>query len=238
MAEYPHSGHRQRVKERYLTGGIEVFSKHELVEMLLFFGIPQKDTNPLAHRLIDTFGSIRELLSADRDALMHVEGMTANAATLLNLIGDLRRYCAEEEMPMGTSLADIEDQVKFLMPKFDMQASEALWMVSLDHACRVLAVHLVSRGTPVSSDVNVREILRHALSDNAVKVIIAHNHPSGLALPSRADLDATANIARTLKPTGVKLLDHFIFARGGDCVSFEQTASIRDTLNGKNVSFF
>ncbi len=238
MAEHPHSGHRQRVKERYLAGGVEVFSKHELVELLLFFGVAQKDTNPLAHRLIDTFGTIREILSADRDVLMRVEGMTPGAATLLKLVGDLRRYCAEEEMPMGTSLADIEDQVKFLMPKFDMQSSEAVWMVSLDHACRVLAVHMVSRGTPVSSDINVREILRYALADNAIKIILAHNHPSGLALPSRADLDATAHIARTLKPAGVTLLDHFIFARGGDCVSFEQTASIRETLVGKNVSFF
>lgn len=238
MADHPHSGHRQRVKDRYLTGGVDVFSKHELVELLLFYGIPQKDTNLLAHRLVETFGTVREILSADRDVLLRVEGMTPGAATLLKLVGDIRRYCAEEEMPFGTCLADIEDQVKFFRPKFEMQANETIWMVSLDHANRILAAHLVSKGTPVSSDVNVREILRYALSDNAVKLLIAHNHPSGLALPSKADLDATAHIARSLKAAGIKLMDHFIFARGGDCVSFDQTHSIRNTLHGENVSYF
>lgn len=238
MADHPHGGHRQRVKNRYLAGGVDVFSKHELVELLLFYGIPQKDTNLLAHRLVETFSTVREMVNADRDVLLRVEGMTPGAATFLKLVGDVCRYCAEEEMPFGTCLTDIEDQVRFFKPKFEMQAGEMIWMVSLDHANRILAAHLVSKGTPVASDVNVREILRYALSDNAVKLLIAHNHPSGLALPSKADLNATAHIARSLKAAGVRLMDHFIFARGGDCISFDQTRSICATLNGDDVSYF
>ncbi len=238
MPDHPHGGHRARVKERYLAGGIDVFSKHELVEFLLFFGIPQKDTNALAHTLLDTFGSVRGVLNADRDLLLQIKGMTPHAATLLKLVGDLRRYCAEEETPFGTSITDTEAQVNFLMPKFEGLANEAVWMISLDRMCRILAVHMVSKGTPMSADINCRELIRYALADNAVRVIVAHNHPSGLALPSQDDLDTTAYIARSLKAVGVTMLDHLIFARDGDCVSFYQTEVIRDVLNGKNIDFF
>ena len=88
-----HNGHRQRLKDRFRKEGLDHFDEHQVLELLLFYCIPRQDTNPLAHRLMNTFGSVREVLNADRDVLLRVEGMTENAATLLSLVGDLRRYC-------------------------------------------------------------------------------------------------------------------------------------------------
>lgn len=233
MAEHLHSGHRERVKKRYIDNGVKAFAPHELVEMLLFFGIPQKDTNPLAHRLMETFGSVRAILNADRAVLLRVEGMTPNAATLLTLVGDLRRYCAEEEMPFGTPLTTINEQVRFFLPRFVDQTSESVWMASLDILSRVSGVHKISQGTAITADINIREVLRHALSDNAVKVILAHNHPSGIAVPSHDDINTTAQLAVTLNGAGIELTDHLIYARNGDCVSFRETASLMSVLRGE-----
>ncbi len=232
MPQHSHGGHRDRVRERYISNGSEGFAPHELVELLLFYGIPRRDTNPLAHRLIDTFGSVRDVLGADRAMLLRVEGMTPNAATLLNLVGDLRRYCAEEERPLGMSLLSTTDQVDFLRPRFEDQGEEEVWMLSLDILTRVIGVHKISHGSPLSADVNTREVLRHALADNAVRVVIAHNHPSGIAVPSKSDVDTTLRLAITLMGAGVHLLDHLIFARDGDCVSFRETKSLEGVLRG------
>ncbi|MBQ4616984.1 MAG: RadC family protein [Clostridia bacterium] len=221
------------MRERYLHNGTDAFAPHELVELLLFYGIPRRDTNPLAHRLMDTFGSVRNILNADRDVLLRVEGMTENAATLLSLVGDLRRYCEQEKRPRGTSIVDTEEQVSFLRSRFEDLAEEEVWLVSLDILSRVVGVHKISHGTPLSAEINTREVLRHVLADNAVRAIIAHNHPSGIALPSNRDITTTATMAITLAGAGVRLVDHLIFARDGDCVSFKQTDCIAGALRGE-----
>ncbi len=235
MAEHLHGGHRQRVKQRYIEHGAESFAPHELVEMLLFFGIPQRDTNPLAHRLMNEFGSMRSLLQADRSMLLRVEGMTENAATLITLVGDLRRFCDREELPVGSLLFNTTLRVKYLKPRFDGESAEIVWMVSLDQTDRVIAAHRLGVGTRTASEIGVRDVLRHALADNAEKVILAHNHPSGLALPSQADVDTTVAMANLLKGAGMELVDHVIFAKDNDCISFRETALLKPALEGKPV---
>ena len=235
MAEHLHSGHRGRVKQRYIEHGVEAFAPHELVEMLLFFGIPQRDTNPLAHRLMDEFGSVRRILQADRSMLLCVEGMTENAATLIKLVGDLRRYCDREELPVGSLLFSTALCVKYLKPRFDGESAEVVWMVSLDQTDRVIAAHRLGVGTRTASEIGVRDVLRHALADNAEKVILSHNHPSGLALPSQADIQTTIAMANLLKGAGIELVDHIVFAKDNDCISFRETALLRPALEGQAV---
>ncbi len=232
VPSHSHDGHRDRVRERYITSGAQAFAPHELIELLLFYGVPRRDTNELAHRLLDTFGSVRDVLGADRAMLLRVKGVTPNVATLLNLVGDLRRYCAEEERPLGMSVLETSEQVEFLRPRFEDLGEEEVWMLSLDILTRVIGVHKISHGTPISADVNTREVLRHALADNAVRVVVAHNHPSGIAVPSQADIQTTAKLAITLAGAGVRLLDHLVFARDGDCVSFRETRAISGALRG------
>lgn len=235
MADHDHGGHRARVRQRYITSGLDAFAPHELVELLLFYGIPRRDTNPLAHRLIDTFGSVGAVLAADHGMLMKVEGMTENAAVLLHLLGDLKRYCALEELSVGMTMHTTEDYVRYLAPRFDGLGAEQIWMVSLDVLSRVIGVHRITDGTHAMAEVSVRDVVRFALADNAVYVTIAHNHPSGIAIPSVSDLRMTEGMARMLEPMGIKLIDHLIFARDNDCVSFRDTPRLAPTLQGMHV---
>lgn len=235
MAEHPHGGHRARVKQRYAVGGLDAFSPHEIVEMLLFFGIPQRDTNLLAHRLIDQFGNVSNILSADKELLMNVEGMTPGAVTLLKFVNDLQSYCANEKHPFGVQLMKIDQWVSYLMPRFDKLGVEEVWIVTMDVLSRVHGVHCVSKGSPLSSDVNIRKIVQLALEDNATKIILAHNHPSGIAIPSEADVQSTMMLSNSLATVNIRLVDHLIYA-GDECVSFLATDRIRASLIGRECS--
>ena len=228
----PHKGHRERMKNRYIEQGFRSFEPHELVEMLLYFGVAQQDTNPLAHELLNMFGTVKAVLRADREILLSVKGVTPHVATLLNLVGDLHRYCAEEEQPLGVPLRVTKDFVAFLKPRFDGLPVEEVWVVCLDVLSRVVGVHRVSRGTPANAEVNLRNILQYVLSDNASKMIVAHNHPSGIALPSEPDIHMTVALAKALNAMNVQLRDHLIFARDNECVSFNDTDDIECTLHG------
>ena len=227
-----HAGHRSRMKERYIAKGFRDFEPHELIELLLYFGIPQRDTNPLAHELLNTFGSVNAVLSADREVLCSLEGVTPHVATLLNLVGDLHRYCGEEAMPLGVTLRTTTDFVAFLRPRFDRLPIEQVWIVCMDMLARVVGVHQISSGTSLGAEVNLRRILQLALADNASKMVLAHNHPSGIALPSNPDIETTAILAKALKGVNIQLLDHLIYARDNECISFNDTDDLRHNLNG------
>ena len=228
-----HSGHRERMKQRYIENGFRELMPHQLMEMLLFYGIPRKDTNPLAHRLLNTFGSFNAVLRADRELLLSVEGVTPHVATMLNLVGDVHRYCAEESSCLGEPLRTTEDFVAFLKPYFDCLPVEEVWIVCMDMLSRVVGVHQISSGTPLNADVNLRKIMQFALSDNACKLIMAHNHPSGIAIPSNPDINTTIALAKALEGMNIQLRDHLIFARDNECVSFNDTYEIQPTLQGK-----
>ena len=230
--ENPHAGHRDRMKKRYLSKGFRDFEPHELLEILLYYGVPQRDTNPLAHRLLNTFGSVNAVLSADREVLCSVDGVTPHLASLLNLVGDLHRYCAEEATSLGVPLRVTSDFVKFLSPRFDRLPAEQVWILCMDVLSRVIGVHQISSGTPLGSDVNMRRIMQMALADNACKIVLAHNHPSGIALPSQADIQTTTLLANALQGVNIQLVDHLIFARDNECISFSDTEELQPTLKG------
>jgi len=227
-----HKGHRERMKNRYISKGFRDFEPHELIEILLYYGVPQRDTNPLAHELFNTFGSVNAVLSADREILCAVKGVSPNLATFLNLVGDIHRFCSEEAMPTGMTLRYTTDFVSFLQPRFDRLPVEQVWIVCMDVLARVVGVHQISSGSPISSEINVRRIMQLALADNASSLIIAHNHPSGIALPSEPDILATIELAKALKGVGIRLRDHLIFARDNECVSFNDSEAVQQTLEG------
>ena len=228
-----HAGHRERMKKRYLSKGFRDFEPHELLEILLYYGVPQRDTNPLAHELLNTFGSVNAVLSADQEVLCSVKGVTPHLACLLNLVGDLHRYCAEEATRLGVPLRITSDFVKFLSPRFDRLPVEQVWIICMDILSRVIGIHQISSGTPLGSDVDMRRIMQLALADNACKIVLAHNHPSGIALPSQVDITTTATLAKALDGVNIRLVDHLIFARDNECISFNDTEELRPTLKGK-----
>lgn len=209
-----HSGHRERLRERVRSEGLESFSEHEVLELLLTYAIPQRDVNPLAHELVRRFGSLSGVLNADEAELTRVPGVGRQAALLLTLTPQLMRYYqlnALGERPVIVNLAQAQ---AYCMPLFLGAHEEQLFEICLDQSGHVLHRTLLHVGTIDEVAFYPRMIAREALRWDAHGVLLAHNHPSGTAEPSEADLLATKEAAAALHAVGVKLVDHLIFSSG------------------------
>ena len=221
-----HGGHRQRLKDRFLRDGLDHFEEHQVLELLLFFGIPQRDTNPIAHALINRFGSLSRVLEASPEELTEVPYVGENAATLLTLIREISRYyqvnCAKREQ----ILSHIDDCGRYLVPFFHNRTTETVFLLCLDAKCKVLCCEKVGQGGVNSAGVPIRAVVETALRANATSAILAHNHPSGLAIPSREDVMTTRRVAAALDAVEIELTDHIVVA-DGEWVSMAQSGLYR-----------
>ena len=217
-----HKGHRQRLKNRFLAEGLDHFNQVNALELLLFYCVPRKDTNPLAHRLLDHFGKLHNVLEASYEELLQVEGMTANAATYLNLVHAAGRYYAKNRSQEATILENIEQCGRYLMPCFHGLQNETVFLLCMDAKCKVLCCKKVGEGSVNSASISVRRIVETALNANAVSVVLAHNHPSGLAIPSVEDIQTTKRLGRALHAVEIMLVDHLVVAED-DFVSIVQS---------------
>mgnify|MGYP003291329837 CR=1 FL=1 len=215
-----HQGHRQRLKERFRKEGLEHFSDIQVLELLLFYSVPRRDTNPLAHELLDTFGSLRGVLEANPDDLASVKGMGEGSAQLLALIPQLlKRYLAStqgKEEILDTTMAC----GRYLVPHFFLAREELVYLLCLDAKCKLLDCRMLQSGTVNNVGISVRKIMEVALRMGATSVILAHNHTSGIALPSQEDRDTTRRLWTALNAAGITLADHIIVA-GDDFVSMQ-----------------
>ncbi len=210
MAE--HSGHRERLKERFRREGLEHFEPHNVLELLLFYCIPQKDTNPLAHRLLDHFGSLHQVLEAPISELKKVDGISDHSATLLSLVTEISRYYLVSRSSDLQILTTTAQCGRFLAPHFVGLRDEVVYLLCLDAKCKVLGCREVGRGSVNSAGISIRRIVELALSMNATSVVLAHNHPSGLAIPSDEDICTTRRVAMALDAVDVLLADHIVVA--------------------------
>lgn len=221
-----HDGHRERMKQRFLRHGLSSFDDHTVLELLLFYALPRVDTNPIAHRLLDTFGSLDGVFEAEPEALMRVEGIGESAAALIHLIPEAaRRYRIAKEAT-GTILNTSHEAGQYLIPRFLNTRGEAVYLICLDAKRRVIDCRPLGEGGPTSVSVNVRKVVELALIKNAAAVILAHNHPNGLALPSAEDKNVTIRVRDALALVGITLLDHIIVA-GEDFVSLSDSGMLR-----------
>lgn len=227
MADAPkggiHAGHRERLRERFRIDGLSDFSDHEVLELLLTYAIPQRDLNPLAHELITRFGSLAAVLDAGEGELLRVPGVGDRAALLLCLIPQLlRRYQLGlmGERPVIDNLAAAKRYCKAL---FLGSYEEHVYMLCLDQSGHVLHPALLCQGTLDEAVLYPRNIVADTLRYRAYAVLLAHNHPSGIAHPSQADYDATVMIIRALETIGVRVVDHLILA-GDDVYSMAQNS--------------
>ena len=207
-----HTGHRQRLKERFRQEGLDSFDELHVLELLLFYAIPQGDTNPLAHELLRRFGSLTGVLEAKREELEQVKGLGEHSVTLLRLVTELGRYYAVQRMSMERVLPTLEKCGEYLVPFFIGQREETVYLLCLDGKCKVLACRKLGQGGVNSVGVPIRRVVETALNTNASSVILAHNHPSGLALPTTEDVQVTKKVATALDLVGVRLADHVIVA--------------------------
>lgn len=206
-----HSGHRKRVREKFLKDGIDSFEEHQVLEFLLFYAIPYKDTNELAHRLLDRYRSLAGVCEAPIDELMREFGLTETAAVLLKFVPDLSRRYIDSRFSVGTEI-ELETMGDVMKPKFIGRTEEVVVLALGNARGKLIFLDVVAKGSLNSTDVPIRRIVDIAIRHNAKSAFIAHNHPGGSLLPSGDDLEATRLIANTLASVGVKLIDHFIFA--------------------------
>ena len=225
MDENIHKDHRSRMRKQFSAHGPAVFNDIQLLEFLLFYAIPRGDVNPLAHTLLDRFGSVSGVLKATPAQLKAVPGIGDNAASLLSLCGHLVRKCGEEQLPVGIQLTTSDEFGKFLLPRFWNEQNEMLMLMSLNHRHEVLNCSVITKGSVSATEINTRLVLQQTLSDNATAAVIAHNHPSGHALPSRADIESTVTLAKMLSAVSVKLLDHIVIA-DNDFISMRETPTL------------
>ncbi len=214
MGTHLHAGHRQRLKKRYVDFGVENLSDHEILELILFYAIPQRNTNDLAHALIDKFGSLQGVLSADIDSLQSVSGIAEHSAILISLLNDVQRKIRLSSNIDIEKLDSLSRIGKYLMNYYEGVNEERVSLMLFDNSMRLIDFVVISSGSVNSSSVDCRSIAEISLRKNAACVILAHNHPSGLAIPSTEDRMITKNVDAALSVIGVHLIEHIIVGSG------------------------
>lgn len=217
-----HENHRQRMRNRYEEQGLDAFEEHQALELLLFYCIPRKDTNEVAHNLINRFKTFGQVLDAPISELEKVEGVGHNTALYIKLLRDSFRFYGIHKEKKDEILNDINDCGQYLINYFDAIKVETVYLLGLDAKRKVVCCREVAKGNVNSAAISVRKIVEIALSENVTSVILAHNHPSGLALPSPEDVYTTGRIAHALAAVDVILVDHIIVC-DSDFVSLVQS---------------
>lgn len=207
-----HSGHRERMREKYRAAGLDAFSSHEVIELLLFYANKRSDTNPVAHRLIERFGSMPAVLEAEYDDLIKVDGVGDTAATLITLMPHLfRRYTSEKAEKIKT-VRSFEDLKDYLMPRFYGINIERVALLCLDSQGRINNFVFVTEGSLNLAQIDMRKIAQLALQNNAESIVLVHNHPGGVASPSRSDVETTSMLVKSMGLINVRVVDHIIIS--------------------------
>lgn len=221
-----HKDHRQRLKDRFREEGLDNFHERHVLELLLFYAIPRRDTAPLAQELLDRFGSLPQVLEASAEELEKVIGVGYNVSTLLTLSTAISRYYLVQRTTKHTILNTTDQCGEYLMQHFHGRRNETVFMLCLDAKCKVLCCKEVGEGSVNSANIPIRRVVEMALAVNATSVVLAHNHPSGLAIPSSEDILTTQRLAIALDAVEITLADHVVVA-DDDFVSMVQSGSYR-----------
>ena len=222
-----HDGHRQGMKEQFLKQGLSGMRDHQILELLLFYAVPRRDVNPLAHRLVEHFGSLAGVFHATYEQLLEVDGVGPNVATLLLLVPAASARYLEESASVDGQIMAAWQLRELLAPLFFGQRDEAAYLVCMDGKNKVLATRKLGEGVVDSVPIATRKVLEAALGCNASRVVLAHNHVSGVALWSQADLDTTLRLKRLLAEADIVLVDHVILA-GDDMISMAESGLLGD----------
>lgn len=217
-----HTGHRQRIKNEFQARGVEGWPDHRVLELLLFYAIPQGDVNGLAHTLIERFGSLAGVLDASLDELKKTPGVGEHTAVLIRLIPAMGARYQEQRGGPGQIVGSCEEAAGLLAPYFYGARNEMVYILCLDGKRKVLGIRKVAEGSIYAADINIRRIAEEAIGLRAAGFYLAHNHISNLAFPSPADWQTTDTIRASLAAVGLELIDHLIFV-DGDLVSLNQS---------------
>ena len=207
-----HNGHRERLKERFSSEGLDGFTEIQVLELMLFYCVPRQDTNPLAHRLLEHFGTLAQVLDASPAELERVPGVGKSVSTYLKLsTAVMRRYLVSRAQE-NVILDSIEKCGDYLVPRFFGKRNETVLLLCLDAKCKVLCCKEVGEGTVNTAAVPIRRVVEIAMSANATSVVMAHNHTSGVAIPTKEDIETTRLAAQALGSVEIRLIDHIVVA--------------------------
>ena len=225
MQKADHSGHRARMKKKLAEHGLDAFEPHEVLEILLYYAIPQRNTNDIAKNLIDRYGSFSAVLDAPLDSLIKF-GLTEHQALYLKMIPDVTRLYMLDKYHNADKVLDSENIARYIIDKFiGYEEKEHVLLILMDKKGKEVYSGMIARGDFHSANISVREIVTLALNYGAVSAILAHSHPSGYAMPSREDVMVTRDLKKALALVKVELVDHFIVA-DHDCVSLAESELI------------
>lgn len=203
-------GHRQRLKERWEQAGAKAFNDRDLLELLLTYAIPQKDTKPLAFELLETFGSLESVLRQDLTSLQRFKGLGQHSAILLNLAGALRTR--QSHHLQGVIVSGPKDVEDYLLRELGDLPEEKFFVMLLNQKNAIIDLVQLEHGIENRAHVYLKKLVRVAMDRHATAVICVHNHPSGSMDFSAEDIALTTSCQQTLKPLEIRLLDHFLVA--------------------------
>ena len=217
-----HEGHRSRLKKKFLLNDMDYFEDHEALELILFDAIPRKNTNDVAHNLLKKFGSVDQILDAPIKILQEVEGVGESAAILIKSISSIIRIYLERKYSGSENYLSLKDLSDKLMLKFTSRLEEVVAIALVDAKGKLIYDGIVNKGSVSAVEIYARKIIELIVLYNASGVMLAHNHPSGFALPSSDDIETTKKLSDILKSMKVELLDHIIVA-DGDYISLRES---------------
>ena len=220
-----HDGHRQRLREQFERHGLEVMDDYKVLELLLFYAQPRRDTNELAHILLDNFGSLDNVLNASVGLLETVDGVGHGTAVYLSLIGAVYRRKGAVPINKKEKIASSRDAIKYLQPLFTDAVNEKFYMLMLDNRNRVIDCRLCGEGVLDTVNLDIRWITQQLICTRTCKVILAHNHPVGLPTASRDDNNTTTYLHNRFGELGISVVDHLIFS-DGRCYSMNEESFI------------
>lgn len=211
-----HERHRERMRQRFREGGFSGFAQHEVLEYLLFMAIPRKNVNPIAHELLNHFGSIDRVLEASAEELQEVKGIGAAAARLIEVVVAVNRYALTvKRNPGNDPVTSVQQLAQYMESFLISRPREVVYAIYLNDQNRILKSEQLHEGTVNSSSISEKVVANRMITLGATQIVIGHNHPQGCSVPSQEDLVVTKRLASKLEMLGLRLLDHVIVGTDG-----------------------
>lgn len=223
-----HEGHRQRLKNRFIETGFQGFEPHNILELLLFYSIPRKDTNVIAHNLLNRFGSLKNVFNASFEDLIQVEGIKENSATLIKMVPLIAKEYVDSSLTKNPIFDTANKIGEYFVNKYMDAQNEIVYIMLLSNKFELLSVEKIHEGNVSSAHVSTRKIIELTIRHNASMVVLAHNHPGGTICPSLEDINTTASLMTALNNCEILLLEHFVIAGNEFCPIINNTEGLRD----------
>ncbi len=228
-----HAGHRKRLRERAIETNLEGFEEHQILELLLTFVIPQKDTNPIAHLLIKEFGSLSGVLNADVNDLVKVKGVSEYSASFLILLKDVFRKYKQSSTKSITTIKNTKEAIEVCKSELADLLEERVLVICVDNSNKVINKKIIAVGDDSKATLSIRKIVDVVVRANTSNIILAHNHPNGASTPSAEDDVATKNLVFSLALSGVTILDNIIVGCDG-CYSYFANGKLSEYYDSVN----